>query len=159
MAHKRGCKNSCEVDYEQSSCEAFNGSFHSFGITHKPHEHVILSLPINDNMRSSDVGRQTGLSSQFSPSSSIFAKRSSTMALINSSCFRICDGRLDITRVTILTLIQRYGIMTESGNIRPERFREHSEDCRGFYNVDREVHIQIQIVLISAYETLFNKQC
>jgi hypothetical protein len=49
--------------------------------------------------------------------------------------------------------------MTGGGNVRPEKFREHFEECRGFYNIDREVQIQLQIVLISAYETLVNKQC
>ena len=81
------------------------------------------------------------------------------MALTNSFCFRICDGRLDITRVTILTLIQRYKLMTGGGNIRPERFREHSEDCRIFYDIKRHVQIQVQIVLVSAYETLIERQC
>ena len=107
---------------------------------------------------SSDVGRRTGLSSQLSPNSSILAKRSSTMGLINSSCFRICDGRLDITRATILALIQRCRLMTGGGNIRPERSREHSEDCRVFCDIKRETQIQIQIVLISAYETLIQRQ-
>ena len=49
MAHNRGGKNGCKVDCEQSPCEAFEGSFHSFGFTHEPHEKVILSLRINDN--------------------------------------------------------------------------------------------------------------
>jgi hypothetical protein len=62
-------------------------------------------------------------------------------------------------RATTLTLIQLYRLMTGGGNIRPERFREHFEDCRSFYNIDREVQIQLQIVLISAYETRVNKKC
>ena len=159
VAHNRGREKSRKIDYEQSPCDAFKGSFHSFGFTHQPHEHVILFLRMNDNISTRDVGRRTGLSSQFSPNSSIFAKRSSTIALINSSCFRICDGRLDITRTTILALIQRYGLMTRCGNIRPEWCREHSEDCRIFYDIKRQVQIQIQIVLISAYETLIEIQC
>ena len=44
--------------------------------------------------------------------------------------------------------------MTGHGNVRPEKFREHADDCRDFYNIDREVQIQSQIVFISAYETL-----
>ncbi len=46
--------------------------------------------------------------------------------------------------------------MTGQGNVRLERFREHSDDCREFYNIDGEVQIQSQVVLISAYETLIN---
>ena len=80
------------------------------------------------------------------------------MALTNSSCFRICDGRLDITRVTILALIQRYKLMTGCGNIRPERFREHSEDCRIFYDIKRQVQIQIQELFIPTYETPIERQ-
>ena len=49
--------------------------------------------------------------------------------------------------------------MTGGGNIRPERFREHSEDCRIFYDIKRHVQIQVQIVLVSAYETLIERQC
>ena len=44
--------------------------------------------------------------------------------------------------------------MGGGGNIRPEWFREHSEDYRIFYDIKREVQIQIQIVLVSAYEIL-----
>ena len=78
---------------------------------------------------------------------------------MNSSFFRICDGRLDIRRARTLTLIQRYRLMTGGGSIRPEKFREHSENNRCFYNIGREVQIQIQIVLISAFETRVNRQC
>ena len=49
--------------------------------------------------------------------------------------------------------------MMGCGNIRPERFREHSEDCRIFYDIKREIQIQIQIVLVSAYEILTERQC
>jgi hypothetical protein len=47
--------------------------------------------------------------------------------------------------------------MTGGGDIRPEKFREHFEDCRIFYNIKREVQIQIQIVLVSAYEILIKR--
>jgi hypothetical protein len=80
------------------------------------------------------------------------------MALTNSSCSRNCDGRVDVTRATILTLLQRRRLMTGGGNIRPEKFREHSKNCRIFYNIKREVQIQIQIVLVSAYEILIKRQ-
>ena len=45
---------------------------------------------------------QTGLSSQSSPYSSIFADRSSTRGLINSISCRIWEGRFDSKRDTIL---------------------------------------------------------
>ena len=48
--------------------------------------------------------------------------------------------------------------MTGHGNVRLEGFREHSNNSRDFYNVDCDVHIQSQIALISAYETLINIQ-
>ncbi len=38
-------------------------------------------------------------------------------------------------------------------NVRPEWFREHADDYPEFYNIDREIQIQSQIVFISAYET------
>ena len=50
VTHKRGREISCKIDYEQSPCEAFEGSFHSFGFTHQPHEHVILFLHMYDKM-------------------------------------------------------------------------------------------------------------
>ena len=90
---------------------------------------------------SSKADRRTGLLSQSSPNSSILAKRSSTIGLINSSARRICDGRLDIARATILTPIQRYKLLTRGGNVRLERFREHSEDYRKFCSIDHEVQI------------------
>jgi hypothetical protein len=46
--------------------------------------------------------------------------------------------------------------MTEGGNIRPEKIRKHFEDCRFFYYIECEVQIQIQVVLVSAYETMIN---
>jgi hypothetical protein len=70
---------------------------------------------------------------------------------MNSSACRICDGILDITRATILSPIQRYRLMTGGSNVRPEEFREHCEDRRIFYDIERELQIQIQIVLVSAY--------
>jgi len=80
------------------------------------------------------------------------------MDLINSSSCRICDGRLDITRATILSSIQRYRLMTEGSNVRPEEFREHSEDQRVFYEIDREIQIQILIVSVSAYVRVINRR-
>jgi hypothetical protein len=80
------------------------------------------------------------------------------MALTNSCCCRNCDGRVDVTRATILTLLQRRRLMTGGGNIRPEKFREHFEDYRIFHDIKREVQIQIQIVLVSAYEILIKRQ-
>jgi hypothetical protein len=46
--------------------------------------------------------------------------------------------------------------MPGHGNVRLERFREHADDCREFYNIDCEVQIQSLIVLISAYEKPIN---
>ena len=46
--------------------------------------------------------RQTGLSSQSFPYSSIFANRSSTIGLMNSISCCIMEGRFDIVRETIL---------------------------------------------------------
>jgi hypothetical protein len=77
---------------------------------------------------------------------------------MNSSSCRICDGSLDITRATILSPIQRYRLTTEGSNIRPEEFRKHSEDQRVFYEIVREIQIQIQIVLVSAYAGVINRQ-
>jgi hypothetical protein len=61
------------------------------------------------------------------------------MGLMNSISCRICDGRFDSTRATILTPIQRYSVNTGHHNVRLERFREHADDCREFYNIEREV--------------------
>ena len=77
---------------------------------------------------------------------------------MNSSTCRICDGRLDITRATILSSIQRYRLMTEGSNVRPEEFREHSEDHRVFHDIDRVLQIQILIVLVSAYVRVINRR-
>jgi hypothetical protein len=107
---------------------------------------------------SSDVDRRTGLSSQLSPNSSIFAKRSSTIGLMNSSCCRICDGRLDIIRATTLTSIKQHAFIRREGHVRPEKAREQIEECRFFHNIDREVQIQLQIVSISAYGTLVKRR-
>ena len=46
--------------------------------------------------------------------------------------------------------------MTGHGNVRLERFREHPNDCRKFYNIDRKVQIESLIVSISAYGTPIN---
>ena len=48
--------------------------------------------------------------------------------------------------------------MTEGSNVRPEEFREHSEDQRVFYEIDREIQIQILIVLVSAYVRVINRR-
>ena len=101
----------------------------------------------------SGVNRQTGLSSQSSPNSSILAKRSSTIGLMNSISCRICDGRLDSRRATILTQNQLYRLKTDHDNIRFERFRKYADDCRVFDNIDREVGIQSLVVSIPACET------
>ena len=61
------------------------------------------------------------------------------MGLMNSISCRICDGRLDSTRATILTQSQRYRRKTGHDDVRLERFREHADDCRKFYNIDSEV--------------------
>ena len=60
-------------------------------------------------------------------------------------------------RATILIPNQRYRLITGRANLRLERFREHLEDRCIFYKIERKVQIQIQIVLISAYVTLFNR--
>src|SRR6266702_1441501 len=106
VAYKRSSLNSYKVDCEQSPCKAFKGPFHSLGFTHQPHEHVILYLRITITVTLSKLDRRTGLSSQSSPNSLILAKRSSTIGLMNSISCRICDGRLDSTRATILTPAQ-----------------------------------------------------
>ncbi len=58
--------------------------------------------------------------------------------------------------MTILTPDQRYRLATGYDNIRLERFREHADDGRKFHDIDCIVQIQIQIVLISAYEILIS---
>ena len=93
-----------KVDSEQLSRKRFKGSLLSFGFTHEPHEHVVLYLCITIASMLSEVDRRTGLSPQSSRSSSIFAKRSSTMGLMNSISCRICDGMLDTKRATTLVL-------------------------------------------------------
>ena len=56
-------------------------------------------------------------------------------------------------RATTLAPSQRYTLKTGYDNTRLERFRKHADDRGELYNIDREVQIQSQIVLISAYET------
>jgi len=73
---------------------------------------------------------------------------------MNSISCRICEGRLDSRRETILAPDQRYRSATGYDNIRLERFREHANDGRKFHDIDCVVQIQIQIVLISAYEII-----
>jgi hypothetical protein len=48
--------------------------------------------------------------------------------------------------------------MTGGSNVRPEEFREHCEDRRGFHDTDCELQIQIQIVLVSAYVRVINRR-
>ena len=57
---------------------------------------------------------------------------------------------VDITRATILTQVQLYRPGTGGDNVRLERFRTHSEDCRDFHNVDNAIQIESLIVFISA---------
>ncbi len=75
---------------------------------------------------------------------------------MNSISCRIWEGRLDIRRATTLTPDQRYRLVTGYENIRLEGFREHADDGRKFDDINCVVQIQIQIVLISAYETLIS---
>jgi hypothetical protein len=56
-------------------------------------------------------------------------------------------------RATILAQNQRSTLKTGHDNVRLERFREHTDDRCELHNIDREVQIQRQVVLISAYET------
>ena len=46
--------------------------------------------------------------------------------------------------------------MTGHGNVRFERFREHADYCREFYNTNCKVQIESLIVSISACETSIN---
>jgi hypothetical protein len=48
--------------------------------------------------------------------------------------------------------------MAGGSNVRLEEFREHFEDRRVFYEIDRELQIQIQIVLVSAYVRVINRR-
>jgi hypothetical protein len=73
---------------------------------------------------------------------------------MNSISCRICDGRLDSTRATILTQIQQSKLKSGHDNVRLERLREHADDYREFYNIDSEVRIQSLVVSIPACETL-----
>src|SRR6266404_7587679 len=93
----------CKVDQEQPPREASKGPFHPLRFTHEPHEHVILYSALMATLSFREAGGQTGLSSQSSPHSSILAKRSSTIGLMNSISCRTCDGRLDSMRATILS--------------------------------------------------------
>jgi hypothetical protein len=68
---------------------------------------------------------------------------------MNSISCRICDGRLDSTRATILTLIQSK-LKSGHDNVRLKRFREHPDDCRELYNINRKVRVQTLVVSISA---------
>src|SRR6266404_8641495 len=92
----------CKVDQEQPPREASKGPFHPLRFTHEPHEHVILYSALMATLSFREAGGQTGLSSQSSPNSSILAKRSSTIGLMNSICCRICDGKSDSMCKTIL---------------------------------------------------------
>src|SRR6266404_2934745 len=95
--------NSPEVDRKQLSCQVRNGRFLSFGF-HEPHEHVVLFLRIMTTSTWRKVGQRTGFSSQSSPNSSNFAKRSLIIGSMNSiSCWTF-DGRLDSTRETTLVV-------------------------------------------------------
>jgi hypothetical protein len=76
------------------------------------------------------------------------------MGLMNSISRWICDGRLDSTRATILTQIQRMKLKLGHDNVRLKRFREHPDDCRKLYNIGRKVRIQSLVVSIPACETL-----
>jgi hypothetical protein len=76
------------------------------------------------------------------------------MGLMNSISCRICDGRLDSTRATILTQIQQSKLKSGHDNVRLKRFREHPDDCRELYNIGREVRIQSLVVSIPTCETL-----
>jgi hypothetical protein len=69
---------SCKIDKEQSPGKAFNGPLHSRGLSHEPHEHIVLETGyvVVISETSDAMVQQTGLSSQSSPYSSIFANRS-----------------------------------------------------------------------------------
>ena len=56
-------------------------------------------------------------------------------------------------RATSLTLIQRYRLELGHDDVRLERFWDHPDNQREFYDIDCKVQIQIQIFLVSAYET------
>jgi len=94
--------NACKVDGEQPPRKAFKGPIHPLRFAHEPHEHVVLHSALMATLSFREAGGQTGLSSQSSPNSSILAKRSSTIGLMNSVSCRTFDGRLDSMRATIL---------------------------------------------------------
>jgi hypothetical protein len=63
---------------------------------------------------------------------------------------------LDSTRAAILTLSQRNELKSGHDNVRLDRFRKRADDCREFYNINREIQIQSLVVSIPAYETLID---
>ena len=99
------------------------------------HRPAIQSINWEDSKN--DVG-QTGLSSQSSPYSSIFANRSSTIGLMNSISCWICEGRFDSMRETML---KQYSVKRKHGrgsHRQLKRFRKQADDKAKLYCVDRE---------------------
>ena len=37
-----GRMNGCKIDYKQSPCKAFDGPLHSLGLSHEPHQQIVL---------------------------------------------------------------------------------------------------------------------
>ncbi len=44
MTYRRRCMDSCKIDEEQSPCQAFDGPLYSLGLTHEPHQHIVLYI-------------------------------------------------------------------------------------------------------------------
>src|SRR5579863_1579829 len=100
------------------------------------------------------LSQLTGASSQVSPSSSMFAKRSSTRGLMISVICRILPGRLAIIRarnLNYVTLRRKQTYMDISRNARLERVWKHGEDRGYLHDICYSVHDKRLIVMISAF--------
>jgi hypothetical protein len=101
------------------------------------------------------IGELTGASSQVSPNSSIFVRRSSTRGLMNSAICRILAGRLVTIRATTLKYNGLRLRRTQTDiyiNARLERFWEHGENRGYLHEIYSDVQNKRLIVMISAFQ-------
>jgi hypothetical protein len=129
-SYKSSCMNRCEVNEEQSPRHTLERSLHSFGFAHEPHQHIILFSHVMNNKIWIGSKSRTGGSSQASPSSSIFSKRSLTIGSINCIVCRTWDGILENIRATILCLkpLAQQSAKLDGGS-RLEKLWKHGENA------------------------------
>ena len=133
---RRRCMDRCKIDEKQSPCHTVDGPLHPLSFAHQPHEHIVLWIGYLMREILETMIWQTGLSSQSSPYSSIFANRSSTIGLINSISCWICEGRFDNMRETILKCIQWQRNMGRGDYAQLQRLRNQSNDCGRLHDID-----------------------